>query len=179
MKVLVDKPFMQRLAKAVIKRIFSRFENLNLIVLAEDLRRNKVLFGDWIRYEWKWDKAKGLVDKSEHKIVCPVAHGWQGFPASITDDTQLKKEWASLSLLAGVTSEEAATFTDWWDDYTGESSKRSKRRRLLSIIQEIISERKENADVVQSVITEGGNNANNQRANEAIQGDRIACPLLN
>lgn len=43
----------------LVRRVFGPFQNLNLLVLLEDLRAGRVVWGDWAFGGW----------------LCPVAHG--------------------------------------------------------------------------------------------------------
>src|SRR5262249_46722195 len=57
--LFVEDRLVDRGVGPVIRRVFSHFQNLNLRVLIEDLRRGRVTQGDW-RFE---------------QDLCPVAHG--------------------------------------------------------------------------------------------------------
>lgn len=116
-----------------IRDIFSRFQNLNLLFLIEDLRRGRVVFEDWW-CQWK---------RTEQIDFCPLSHGASG---SVIDISQ----YSCAAKLTGVSTEFCEQFANWWDD--GSSHKKRRRLHLLKILQSIYAERLADADAVQSVL---------------------------
>ncbi len=144
---------MNKRRKAMIRGIFARFENLNLLFLIEDLRRGLVASDGWIRYEDGGDFI--------YKVTCPLAHGWKGDIGNVCDDTcESNHEDRMFCLHAGVTLRTGKAFYNWWDNgsdcYTerGELGLKQRKAALIAILGEIYAERLADADAVQGVIAE-------------------------
>jgi hypothetical protein len=113
--------------------IFERFQNLNLIVLIEDLRRNLVSIDRWI--------AKSFKDGSN--LMCPLAHGWRSFAHGWRS---VKRPYLSLDI------QQISEFTTWWDGMKEDWTPFPVRRQeLISLLEGILSERMIDADAVQKV----------------------------
>src|SRR5688500_19599442 len=84
-----------------IHGIFSRFQNLNLLFLIEDLRRGKVARGEWLR--------------QRTKNICPIGHGWCRKPAMLPESWILGVVMEDGYALAGINDEDGAGFVRWWD----------------------------------------------------------------
>src|SRR5205814_553342 len=92
------------LVEPLIERVFGHFQNLNLAILLEDLRREQTAQGSW----------------STGRLLCPVAHG---MPAGrlVSElcflgqaaDPQRAYDYAARHLGAG--SAWVARFIDLWD----------------------------------------------------------------
>lgn len=121
--------------RQLFKRMFSKFQNLNLLFLIEDVRSGRTARGMW---------------KSGQNL-CPVAHGWRDDWACRLLQTPMiavKFDSALSAMVAGLQADEVLPFTSWWD--VGHSI--TKQKILLDILEEIYQERLIDADTVQQVI---------------------------
>lgn len=111
-----------------LKNIFGRFQNLNLLLLIEDLRRGMVARGNW--------------HDLENGNLCPIAHGWRC-------DRFRSDNYTTPWLWAGISDEEFYStpnhFPYEWDNGL------VTRDQLLSTLESIYAERLADADVVQAV----------------------------
>lgn len=115
---------------AALRNIFSRFQNLNLVVLIRDLELGLVAVGH------SRDRFGGA------SIICPVAHGCDIFHGFYVGNMVIACQFFQLP--EGM----IASFLDWWD---GQGNKR-RWNRLLSVLRSILAERQADADAVQGVI---------------------------
>jgi hypothetical protein len=113
--------------------LFSKFQNLNLLCLIEDLKRKNVASGAWINnnYSNKLNYSTNL---------CPLAHGWQRYPDR-GHFMQAIMEFYSVSIY------DAFDFTNTWDNSYSE-----EKKHFLTMLESIIEERKQDADAVQQVL---------------------------
>jgi hypothetical protein len=119
----------------MVRQVFARFQNLNLRVLIEDLRRGQVTRGNW----------------SFADDLCPVAHGLaSGQTVSVlrylSQAVDLPRACRQAAQEIGVPSRFLERFVLSWD--TGGMS----QEWLLVRLEEIWSERQADADVVQGLI---------------------------
>ena len=109
--------------------IFERFQNLNLIVLREDLRRGLVARKVWIQDSLVVGNTK----------LCPLAHGWSGcFREVGSCEARIRTD-----KLFGFNS---LAFTTPWDD------RKLSDAELVAVIDSIFAERLADADAVQAVL---------------------------
>lgn len=123
--------------------LFERFQNLNLIVLIEDLRRKHVAIRQWVERT------------PDGRVLCPLWHGSSGcyVPA--------ENPWAVLGYEYGIhqASYDARNFVSSWD------------RRFISpnhledVLLDILRERLEDADAVQDMLA--GSQPSADRQNHA------------
>lgn len=114
---------------AKIKRLFARFENLNLFVLIADLRGKSCAYASWI----------------DGRHSCPIAHGFRNGTVNYADDDE------QIYLHAGIPKTEwaaATQFIGWWDDGAFDNVDSF----LFEVLEEIAAERMADADAVQAVI---------------------------
>lgn len=124
------------------KGIFSRFENLNLLILMEDLRRGMVSRTFWVQ--------------PETKNMCPIAHGSKGrLKESLSIEELRLNPDASLATtnceLANIPLHIGEKFYRLWDDVDDDNNPLMADRELLAILTDIYNERLADADVVQGV----------------------------
>jgi hypothetical protein len=119
--------------------IFERFQNLNLIVLLEDLNRNKVAMA-------AWKKLVGTSGFELHHNLCPIAHGWSHHVAM-----NVNTGCASAEAI-GVSVDDVNDFIGWWDLGWYRQSFKTFSNHLKKLLQSILDERLADADVVQEVI---------------------------
>ena len=118
-----------------VREIFARFQNLNLRVLIEGLRRGQVAGGDW-----------GFADN-----LCPVAHGLAGGQSVsvlryLSQAVDLPRACQSAAADLGVPPGYVERFVAIWD--TGGLS----REWLLEKLEAIWMERYEDADAMQEFL---------------------------
>ena len=111
----------------LIQRIFSRFRNLNLRVLIDDLRHGNVERGRWVRR---------IVGSS---TLCPLAHGWQMGCNLITPED-------SVCRATGASNADVLHFVAMWDE------SRISGATMLAVLESIWEERQADADAVQAVL---------------------------
>lgn len=115
------------------RHLFERFQNLNLLVLIEDLRQNRVAVGDWLTHP-------------DYRM-CPLYHCWLKYSGHALAN---KPELETASRLC-TSMEKVREFTCWWDNSKGA---RHYRSVLLAMLEDILAERQEDADAVQEVCHE-------------------------
>lgn len=116
-----------------IREIFSRFENLNLFNLRHSLVLGRFAMGSWAKMVFGLDRR---VD------VCPLGHG-----RYMVGGVPVFRESYAESL-----------FRNWFDGHMwSEESAADRVRRLLSIVSDILKERVDDAEAIQSMICEGQN----------------------
>lgn len=121
--------------RQLFKRMFSKFPNLNLLFLIEDVRSGRAARGMW----------------KSGQDLCPVAHGWRDDWACRVLQTPMMAVQFDADLgamFAGLQADEVFTFTSWWDV----EQHSTKRKILLDILEEIYQERLIDANAVQQVI---------------------------
>lgn len=127
-----------------IKNIFSRFQNLNLRILVDDLKNGQCAVGDWVHL------TKDSKTWENITLICPLAHGFHH--ESSINKVQLallsQQEQKIASEEIGITRKQVKDFLNWYD-YKNDST-----NKLLPILESIWKERLEDADAVQNVITE-------------------------
>jgi hypothetical protein len=87
-----------------LRHIFERFQNLNLVFLIEDLRRNLTTVGNW---------------ESSQKL-CPVAHGMPNGAAVkqlryLSQEVDLERACEYAAGLVGADGREVIRFVEFWD----------------------------------------------------------------
>jgi hypothetical protein len=126
--------------------IFERFQNLNLIVLLEDLRKGQVARNSW---------TTKISYKPISIEICPIAHGWSKYISpevngkyffTFPSDRNIKS-----AEMIGVDVKNIKSFLHWWDSA---KSYMEVTQELLQLLQSILDERLADADVVQEVIEE-------------------------
>ncbi len=118
-----------------VQEIFAHFQNLNLRVLTEDLRRGRVTRGDW-----------GFAND-----LCPVAHGLAGgqrvsMLRYLSQAVDLPRACRSAADELGVSPRTIERFVANWD--AGGMS----HEWLLDELEAIWSERQEDADAMQEFL---------------------------
>lgn len=120
-----------------IRDIFSRFQNLNLVFLIEDLKRGLVARSFWV------------APREDHRAptsTCPIAHGWsQARHDCRTMVVRLPYEDIGPGLEAVSLGTE---FIIWWDEPDDHVARRSL---LIHILKGILQERMDDADAVQAI----------------------------
>ena len=114
--------------------IFSRFQNLNLLVLIQDLRRRLTTSGDW---------------ETDH-YLCPVAHGMPDGATVrhlkyLSQSVNLEKACSYAAMTLGAYGEAVRRFVDLWDTYP-------YPEWLLEVLEHIWLERRQDADAMQRVL---------------------------
>ncbi len=120
---------------AGIHDVFGRFQNLNLLALLHDLRNSRTAHADW----------------SSGNLLCPLAHGLTSgqqvrevnFLGQIAN---LKRACAYAAECLGADYETVVRFVKSWDDHT------LGAEVLIRYLEEIWSERLDDAEAVQEVI---------------------------
>jgi hypothetical protein len=119
----------------VIQGVFGHFQNLNLLVLLDDLRRKRVTHNAW---------AAG-------KLLCPIAHGMP-FGQLVSDlrylgqTAKLERACDYAARQLGANPANVHRFVELWDSHTFSTD------WLLAQLERIWSERQADADAVQEVI---------------------------
>jgi hypothetical protein len=138
-KTLVLREVQPDMGRGVaVREVFARFQNLNLRVLIEDLRRGQVTHGNW-----------AFADD-----LCPVAHGMaSGHAVSVlrylSQAVDLPRACRLAAEEMGVPPRFIERFVLSWDG--GAMS----QEWLLDQLEAIWAERQDDADVVQLVIGVG------------------------
>jgi hypothetical protein len=138
---------------ARIQAIFGYFENLNLLILMEDLRRSQTARDGW----------------STGRLLCPIAHGLPSGDQvrelnmlGQTADLSYGCDYAARHL--GANPATVMRFVCSWDDET------LSQNWLLLQLEELWYERLDNAEAVQEMLESGLTNAipetRNARRNE-------------
>lgn len=123
-----------------IKLIFSRFWNLNLLCLMEDLEWDNVACGDWFEDE-----------EGHGKSLCPLAHGWDKW--SYMENAHVDTEYEHVGLLPNE-FDLGGDFINWFDGVDTIESLELRKQRLLDVLVDIYQERLADADAVQGVLNE-------------------------
>ena len=120
---------------SIIQGVFGHFQNLNLLVLIDDLRRERVTHDAW---------AAG-------KLLCPVAHGMP--VGQLVSDLRYLGQTAKLERACnyaarhlGADPANVHRFVELWDSHTFSTT------WLLWQLKLIWKERQADADAVQHVI---------------------------
>lgn len=131
------------LSRGIVQNLFGRFQNLNLLVLIQSLRRGQAARGDW-------SASTGL---------CPVAHGLsegrlvqEAQFLSQADDLQAACWYTARQL--GINPQEVQRFVDWWD-----SAGANSEEWLLEQLERIWQERLDDALAVQEVFEQSSTQA--------------------
>jgi hypothetical protein len=142
--------------RARAKDIFSRFQNLNLLFLIQDLRNDKVAIRCWRTF-----REEGT------NTLCPLMHG---APGDINDNVSMQNVYAMLCKYSGVPVKQLIEFVNYWDGpRIGDSSvwnpvvlldelkadiarSSSVRTELYTLLKEIYDERLADANAVQEVL---------------------------
>lgn len=116
-----------------LRHIFERFQNLNLVFLIEDLRRNLTAVSNW---------------ESSQKL-CPVAHGMPDGAAVaqlryLSQEINLQRACEYAAALVGADPREVFQFVELWDT-------RPYSVWLLDVLEAIWRERLNDAFAVQAV----------------------------
>ena len=128
-----------------LNNIFSRFQNLNLLALINNLQKDHVSRGLWIRQ----------ADK-EPSTMCPLAHGTYPLTVNIGDRCENAAQRLSLSLSTIL------RFIGQWD------GEKLARFRLLFVLEDIWKERLEDAETLQEVLQSAGSVKERETQNRRI-----------
>lgn len=141
-----------------LRNIFSRFQNLNLRVLIDDLKRGQVAKGKWSSYRDFVEPMQKLfwTDSPEVEVsfnyrsirqveICPMLHG---ACTALEGDSEYRCEVLGRQL--GVPEWVVHKFIQWWDRNPPVEVKQT----LLSVLEDIWQERLTDANAVQEVITD-------------------------
>ena len=121
---------------AIIQSVFGHFQNLNLLVLLDDLRRERVTHDAW---------AAG-------KLLCPIAHGMP-FGQLVSDlrylgqTAKLERACDYAARQLGADPANVHRFVELWDSHTFSTD------WLLEQLERMWQERQADADAVQEVIS--------------------------
>jgi hypothetical protein len=119
----------------ILQGVFGHFQNLNLLVLLDDLRRERVTHNAW---------AAG-------KLLCPIAHGMP-FGQLVSDlrylgqTAKLERACDYAARQLGAEPANVRRFVDLWDSHTFSTN------WLLCQLEHVWHERQADADAVQEVI---------------------------
>ncbi len=119
----------------VVRQVFAHFQNLNLRVLIEDLRRDQVARGNW----------------AFDKDLCPVAHGLPdgqtvGLLRYLSQSADLKRACVRAAENIGAAPQAILRFvTDWDAGGLGPDW-------LLGHLEQIWIERRDDAEAVQRIL---------------------------
>jgi hypothetical protein len=120
----------------IIQGVFGRFQNLNLLVLVDDLRRQRVTHDAWVA----------------GKILCPVAHGMPF--GQLVSDLRYLGQTAGLGRACDYAARQLGAdpvnvhrFVELWDSHTFSTD------WLLCQLEHMWHERQDDADAVQEVIS--------------------------
>jgi len=121
----------------LVRTLFGRFQNPNLLVLREDLRRGDVTQGDW----------------SSIGTLCPLAHGLSagrviGELRRLSQAINLEEASVAAAKCLGVLPVDVYQFVRMWDD-----SGRLGVDWLAQRLDELWAERLADADCVQEILT--------------------------
>jgi hypothetical protein len=120
----------------IIHGVFGHFQNLNLLVLLDDLRRERVTHDAW----------------SAGKLLCPIAHGMP-FGQLVSDlrylgqTAKLERACDYAARQLGADPANVHRFVDLWDSHTFSTD------WLLCQLESMWQERQADADAVQEVIS--------------------------
>jgi hypothetical protein len=121
---------------SIIQSVFGHFQNLNLLVLLDDLRRERVTHDAW---------ATG-------KLLCPVAHGMP-FGQFVSDlrylgqTAKLERACDYAARQLGADPANVHRFVELWDSHTFSTN------WLQGQLELVWKERQADADAVQEVIS--------------------------
>jgi hypothetical protein len=123
----------------IARKVFSHFQNLNLRVLIEDLRRGQTVHGAW----------------SSDSDLCPLSHGLSsghtiGLLRYLSQSAGLKRACALAADDLGTTPRAVERFVIGWD------SGGVAPEWLLLHLERLWAERVQDADVVQALIAPAG-----------------------
>lgn len=139
------------MTRELLRNIFSRFENLNLLTLIHDLRNGEIL-----REGWYDTNPFGQVR------FCPIAHGWvcgymeakeRGFVETVVNRTIKEDAFVERTneyAMAGIPANLGDPFVTWWD---GDGNDHTKGDAfLLKVLEELYSERLADAEAYQELV---------------------------
>ncbi|MFO0968251.1 MAG: hypothetical protein U0793_22065 [Gemmataceae bacterium] len=114
--------------------IFSRFQNLNLLILIQDLRRRLTTSGDW----------------EMDRFLCPIAHGMPdgatvGRLKYLSQSVNLERACSHAATVLGTHGTAVRRFVDLWDAYP-------YPEWLLEVLEHIWNERRQDAEAVQQIL---------------------------
>jgi hypothetical protein len=117
-----------------LHEIFARFQNLNLLILIQDLRRHLCTSGDW---------------ETDNEL-CPVAHGMPDGATVhhlkyLSQSVNLERACGYAATVLGTYGEAVRRFVDLWDAYP-------YPHWLLHVLEKIWHERSEDAAAAQGVM---------------------------
>src|ERR1700741_1453966 len=99
---------------SIIQGVFGHFQNLNLLVLIDDLRHERVTHDAWVSEKNAWAKEKNL---------CPVAHGMP--IGQIVNDLRYLGQRPKLARACdyaarhlGADPDNVYRFVELWDSHT-------------------------------------------------------------
>lgn len=120
------------MTKPLIRKIFGRFRDLNLVALLADLGQAQVARQDW----------------RDNGNLCPIAHGLSGEGVvRLVENSHLERGLARAAWDLGIEPDWIRRFIDTWDE--------GGFRRLEEEILDLWRERLAEADAVQAVLTGG------------------------
>jgi hypothetical protein len=127
---------------SIVHGVFGHFQNLNLLVLIDDLRHERVAHDAWVTEKNTWNAEKDL---------CPVAHGMP--VGQVVSDLRFLGQRAKLARACdfaahhlGADPANVYRFVELWDSQTFSTT------WLLWQLKVIWRERQADADAVQEVI---------------------------
>lgn len=122
--------------ESMIRNVFAHFQNLNLLVLINGLRRRNVAKGDWTQLD----------------RLCPIAHGLP--EGRLVQETRYVSQANSLeqgcvyaARRLGAQPDEVARFVQWWD-----SADETGLELLIVQLQRLWQERLADADAMQRIL---------------------------
>lgn len=118
----------------LVRALFGRFRDLNLLMLRESLRHGTVTVGDWSWSDRLCPIAHGLHDGAGVEHVKTVGRVWN-----------LRRSCACAAEELGADAEDVWSFVAWWDACGREDW-------LLDHLDCLWQERLEDADAVQAVL---------------------------
>jgi len=131
---------------AIIQSVFGHFHNLNLLVLIDDLRHERVAHDAWVTEKNAWVGEKNL---------CPVAHGMP--LGQVVSDLRFLGQREKLARACDYAARQLGAdpanvhhFVELWDSHTFSTT------WLLWQLKHMWRERQIDADAVQEVIVGSG-----------------------
>jgi hypothetical protein len=123
---------------SLVRGLFSRFENLNLVMLREDLRRGLAARGDWL--------SSGS--------LCPLAHGLSDGEVvrqlrCLSQAVSLEEACCKAAAHLGAPAGDVHRFATLWDD-----SASFGPDWLFGQLDALWEERLEDADCVQAILVD-------------------------
>lgn len=128
-----------------LKTIFSRFQNLNLLRLMDDLQTGNFTSSRWFDLRTK--------------NMCPLAHGWdtlRHYDFEKDDNPVTDSRFVACGLVWDPHTPRSdflgTIFVSWWDSGWLYSDSGARAAELLEVLREIWRERLEDADAVQRIV---------------------------